>query len=175
MDKLRAMHVHVVGAGGIGSPAAIALAKMGVGGLTLWDEDIVEDHNLPNQFHLADSIGDRKVDALAYLLSLFVGEETNLHIRQERLTEGIRTLDGVVVSAVDSMASRKAIWQAAKFSLGTELFIDARMGGQLLRLYTLNPHDPLLTKDYEATLYEDEEALHLPCTAQSIIYTGMMA
>ena len=170
---LQGFHVNIIGAGGIGSPTAIALAKMGVGTLTIWDDDKVEEHNLPNQFHRHFEVGEFKSDALYRLVHDFVGDEVNLHLRQERLTD--QTLGGIVVAAVDSMESRKAIWEASKASLGVELYIDPRMGGQMLRLYTVNPHDPISRKEYEATLYGDEDAMHLPCTAQSIIYTGMMA
>ena len=173
MKTLRGFHVNIIGAGGIGSPAAIALAKRGVGTLTIWDDDKVEEHNLPNQFHRHFEVGEFKANALYRLVHDFAGEDVNLHLRQERLTD--QTLGGIVVAAVDSMESRKAIWGASKASLGVELYIDPRMGGQMLRLYTLNPHDPIIRKEYEATLYGDEDAMHLPCTAQSIIYTGMMA
>jgi molybdopterin/thiamine biosynthesis adenylyltransferase len=42
--------VTIVGAGGIGSPVALALAKKGCRTLTRYDPDMVEAHNLPNQF-----------------------------------------------------------------------------------------------------------------------------
>ncbi|MFA5103544.1 MAG: ThiF family adenylyltransferase, partial [Candidatus Thermoplasmatota archaeon] len=42
-------HVTIIGAGGIGSPTALAISKMGVEKITIFDNDIVEKHNLPNQ------------------------------------------------------------------------------------------------------------------------------
>lgn len=180
MEKLAATTVHLIGAGGIGSPAGIALAKMGVGEIAIWDNDRVEVHNLPNQFYTMENLGKPKVSSLIYLIRQLVGNGNvsggiNIIPHTIRVTaEDHKFLNGIIVAAVDSMASRKEIWAAAQRSLGVDFFIDARMGGQLLRLYSLNPHDPLAGEDYEEMLYSDEESLTLPCTAQSIIYTGLI-
>lgn len=56
-------HVEIIGAGGIGSPLAEVLATMGFD-LTVWDEDVVEAHNISNQNYTPSHIGMRKVVAL---------------------------------------------------------------------------------------------------------------
>ena len=56
-------HIEIIGAGGIGSPLAECLATMGFD-LTIWDEDIVEAHNISNQNYYPDQIGQIKVKAL---------------------------------------------------------------------------------------------------------------
>ena len=53
MEKLAASHVCVVGLGGVGSWAAEALARSGVGELTLVDQDVCGESNINRQ--LADS------------------------------------------------------------------------------------------------------------------------
>jgi len=174
MDKLRETHVDLIGAGGIGSPTAMSLAKMGVGSLRVFDDDKVESHNLPNQLHVLNSLGMTKVDALTALLAQFVDDTTVLTPKAGRVDD-MTALKGIVVSGVDSMKSRKAIWEATKMSPGVEHYIEARMGGYLLRVYYLNPQNRADRQKYEETLYDDSEALELPCTAQSLIYTGMMA
>jgi len=95
--------------------------------------------------------------------------------KPERLDGHGAVLNGIVISTVDSMESRKAIWEAVHSSFGVDLYIDARMGGELLRLYALNPLTPEDADEYVKTLYSDKEALELPCTAQTIIYTGFVA
>jgi len=63
-QKLLAAKVLLLGAGGLGSPAALYLAAAGVGTLGIIDMDVVDDSNLQRQIlHNVDRIGDRKVDS----------------------------------------------------------------------------------------------------------------
>lgn len=64
--RLRRAHVAVVGIGGVGSWAAEALARSGIGTLTLIDLDMVAESNTNRQIHaLGDVYGRAKVDAMA--------------------------------------------------------------------------------------------------------------
>ena len=163
-----AFPVTIIGVGGIGSPAALALAKMGCSHLTLYDPDIVEPHNLPNQLYRLKDVGRPKVDALAEVLAEFAAPE----VRAVQETVAGQPLRGVVISGVDSMASRATIWQESiRYRAAAPLYIDARMGAQVCRLLTVRPVDPDDVRWYEGTLYSDENAAEDPCTAQAIIYT----
>jgi len=62
--KLKGSSVGIAGAGGLGSNAAIALARVGVGRLVIVDFDIVEKSNLDRQYYFLDQVGKQKVDAL---------------------------------------------------------------------------------------------------------------
>lgn len=63
---LSAAHVCIVGIGGVGSWTAEALARTGVGRLTLIDLDMVAESNTNRQIHaLGDIYGKAKVDAMA--------------------------------------------------------------------------------------------------------------
>jgi tRNA A37 threonylcarbamoyladenosine dehydratase len=63
--RLRAAHVVVVGVGGVGSWAVEALARSGVGALTLVDLDQVSESNVNRQVQaLGATVGQAKVDAL---------------------------------------------------------------------------------------------------------------
>ncbi len=162
--------VTVVGVGGIGSPVALALAKMGCRRLTLYDPDQVEAHNLPNQFYRLSDVGRPKVEALAEILR----DYTDADVRAVHEAVAATRLDGVVISAVDSMASRTAIWRGSVRFRGTvPLYVDARMGGQVCRVLTVRPADPDSVRAYESTLYDDDAAVDDPCTAQAIIYTTL--
>jgi molybdopterin/thiamine biosynthesis adenylyltransferase len=162
--------VTVIGAGGIGSPVALALAKMGCRSLTLYDPDVVEPHNLPNQFYRLRDVGRPKVEALAELLGEFAASD----VRAVPETVAGQPLQGMVISGVDSMESRKRIWQeSVRFRAAVPLYIDARMGAQVCRVLTVRPVDPDDVRWYEATLYPDEEANEEPCTARAIIYTAL--
>lgn len=66
LDRLQASHVAVVGLGGVGGYAVEALARAGVGELTLIDEDIVGPTNLNRQLlATVDTIGKPKADVAA--------------------------------------------------------------------------------------------------------------
>jgi molybdopterin/thiamine biosynthesis adenylyltransferase/rhodanese-related sulfurtransferase len=63
-QKLLESRVLLLGAGGLGSPAALYLAAAGVGTLGIVDMDVVDDSNLQRQIlHNVERIGDRKVDS----------------------------------------------------------------------------------------------------------------
>ena len=161
--------ITVVGCGGIGSFVVLALAKMGCRALAAYDDDRVEPHNIPNQAYRVADVGRLKVEALANLVRDVAG--VPLEVRAERV-RGQR-LQGIVVTAVDTMAARREIWlRGIRHRAGVPLYLDTRMGAEVARILTVRPADPDDIRRYEASLHGDEEAVTLPCTAQAIVYTG---
>lgn len=161
--------IAVVGCGGIGSFVVLALAKMGCRALTAYDDDRVEPHNIPNQAYRLADVGRLKVEALADLVQEVAG--VSLTARAERVRK--QRLQGVVVTAVDTMAARREIWlQGIRHRAGVPLYLDARMGAEVARIFTVRPADPDDIRRYEASLHSDEEAVSLPCSGQAIVYTG---
>ncbi len=84
-QKLLDSKVLLLGAGGLGSPAALYLAAAGVGTLGIVDMDVVDASNLQRQIlHNLDRIGDRKVDSAKKTIALLnpdvnvVGYDTRL-------------------------------------------------------------------------------------------------
>jgi sulfur carrier protein ThiS adenylyltransferase len=63
--RLKRAAVGIAGVGGLGSAVAVALARVGVGRLTIADFDVVEPSNLNRQQYFIDQIGSYKVEALA--------------------------------------------------------------------------------------------------------------
>ncbi len=64
-ERVSQSHALVVGAGGLGSPAALYLASAGVGQITLIDHDVVDVTNLQRQIaHTQDRVGQLKVESL---------------------------------------------------------------------------------------------------------------
>src|SRR5438105_10359867 len=70
-QKLLDSRMLLLGAGGLGSPAALYLAAAGVGTLGIIDMDVVDESNLQRQIlHNLDRVGDRKVDPAKKPLTL---------------------------------------------------------------------------------------------------------
>ena len=107
LERLARAHVAVIGVGGVGSWAAEALARSGIGALTLIDADDVCLSNTNRQSHtLAGTIGRAKVEVLAERLRA-VNPALRCEARAEFLTpKNLATLlDGgfdAVLDACDS-------------------------------------------------------------------------
>jgi len=95
--------ITVLGAGATGSWLALALAKLGIEDITVWDYDTVESHNIPNQSYGIDDIEQYKVIALQSDIETATG--INIKIKPEKFTN--QKLNGFVFLMVDSMTERK--------------------------------------------------------------------
>lgn len=166
-ELLEGLEIVLIGAGGIGSPTALVLAKMGCRQLHIIDPDLVENHNLPNQLFYTTDKGRVKVEALKNVVGAFTDYEPIVY--QERFKGQCRSAQ-IVISGVDSMAARKEIWQIVSQSPHA-LYIDARMGAEAAKILAGDPLDGQFVAYYEASLCNDDEVEPLPCTAQTIIYT----
>ena len=164
-EKLAGCPVTVIGAGAVGSVTAFTLAKMGLVDLTVYDPDIVEEHNLPNQWFRTSDVGRRKVDALSEIIQGFTDVIIEAH--GERYVR--QPLRGLVVSTVDSMDTRLLLWREVK-KLRPELYLDARMGAEVGKIHAVYPRDPSSGRKYEEDLYPSSDALHARCTAKATMY-----
>jgi sulfur-carrier protein adenylyltransferase/sulfurtransferase len=108
--RLSEARIALIGAGGLGSPAALYLAAAGVGTLTLADDDKVDKSNLQRQVLHADArIGMAKTESARMTLSA-LNPRVNLQTREERLRaanveELIRDHD-VVIDGADNFPTR---------------------------------------------------------------------
>lgn len=67
-EKMKPAHVGIAGLGGLGSNIAVALARSGIGHLTLVDFDTVELSNINRQAYTLDQIGKPKTEALSEII-----------------------------------------------------------------------------------------------------------
>jgi len=74
-----------------------------------------------------------------------------------------------------ALSARQTVWRSLKLKRAVSLYIDARMGAEILRLYALRPTDLDACEFYEGNLYDSDEAEQLPCSARSIIYCPAIA
>lgn len=112
-DKLVNSHALIVGAGGLGSPAALYLAAGGVGKLTICDFDVVDLTNLQRQIiHTTRSVGINK--AVSAQQSIYeLNPEVEVRTVCERSTEdSLQALVAeadVVLDCTDNFATRYAL------------------------------------------------------------------
>ena len=108
--KLLGSKVLMLGAGGLGSPAALYLAAAGVGTIGIIDMDVVDASNLQRQIlHNLDRIGERKVDSAKKTLTL-MNPDINVVTYDTRL-DASNILDiisgyDVIVDGADNFPSR---------------------------------------------------------------------
>jgi len=74
------------------------------------------------------------------------------------------------VSAVDSMSSRKAIFESFLMSPSARFFIDGRMAARFGQVFFVDKGDRETVENYEKSLFSDEEAMPLPCTEKATIF-----
>lgn len=158
--------VLIIGAGGIGSPTAFILAKMGVSNITVYDFDTLEIENVPSQLYHPGQVGQPKVIGLQETILQFMGTEIQA---KPELWTGQETAP-IIISAVDSMKARKEIYDILKDKMMVDLYIEARMSAEDYRIYCLRPSDTEHQTEYEKNLYPDEQASPEECTAKAIAY-----
>jgi sulfur-carrier protein adenylyltransferase/sulfurtransferase len=108
--KLLEAKVLMLGAGGLGSPAALYLAAAGVGTIGIVDMDEVDSSNLQRQIlHNIDRIGDRKVDSAKKTLTM-LNPDVDIVTYDTRLdaTNILDIIEGydVIVDGADNFPSR---------------------------------------------------------------------
>ena len=109
-------HALIIGAGGLGSPAALYLASAGVGRITLADGDTVDLTNLQRQIlHTQERIGQLKAvsgqTALSRINPQVMVEAISERLAGERLEARVADAD-VVVDCCDNFATRYAVNRA---------------------------------------------------------------
>ncbi len=115
-ERFLAAKVLIIGAGGLGSPAALYLATAGIGHITLVDDDIVELSNLQRQIlHTTASLGRPKAESGRDMLAAF-NPEIEVQARVERLqgetmAQAVAAAD-IVLDCCDNFATRHAINRA---------------------------------------------------------------
>jgi molybdopterin/thiamine biosynthesis adenylyltransferase len=115
-QRLLDAHVLMIGAGGLGSPAALYLASAGVGTMTICDGDVVDLTNLQRQIvHRESAVGQTKVESARDTL-LAINPRVNIHpvnerVGGQRLAQLVAAAD-IVLDGSDNFATRHAVNRA---------------------------------------------------------------
>jgi molybdopterin/thiamine biosynthesis adenylyltransferase len=175
-QKLKAAHVAVIGAGGLGAPVITILAAAGAGQMTVIDDDLVDLSNLQRQFiHRTE---DQNV-AKAASAERFV-RALNPHVRilavKERLTmdNAARLISGatLAIDGSDNFAARRALANAcaaAKIAMVTGAV--NRFDGSLSVIAPHLTDDKNRPAPFFSDLYPDDpsDGLLAPCAETGVI------
>src|SRR5918999_4546822 len=171
-QKLLDSKVLLLGAGGLGSPAALYLAAAGVGTLGIIDMDVVDDSNLQRQIlHNIDRLGERKVDSAKKTLTL-LNPDVNVVTYDTRLGADnvLSIISGydVVVDGADNFPVRYLLNDAA-LKLGVTVVHGSifRFEGQIT---VFKPHDGPC---YRCFLPEPPPAELAPSCAEAGVLGGL--
>ncbi len=168
-ERLAASHAFIVGAGGLGSPAAIYLAAAGVGRITLCDADEVDLTNLQRQIvHRTRAVGQPKVASARATLA-----ELNPEVQVEAVAERLDAASlmqrvagcDVVLDCTDNFATRHAINRACvahRVPLVSGAAI--RFDGQVTVFDLRDPDAPC----YACLFAEDAQSEEMRCAVMGV-------
>lgn len=154
--RIRYSHIVVVGIGGVGSWAVEALARSGVGKLTLIDMDHVSESNINRQLHaLSTTIGQSKVLAMAQRINLINADCQVTQVDDFISPENIdvlmpKDLD-VLIDATDEVSAKVAMASWAIEHRKSMVTVGAAGGKKQAHLVEMSDlthatHDPLLAQ-----------------------------
>ncbi|HEC58215.1 hypothetical protein LCGC14_0774400 [marine sediment metagenome] len=135
IERLEKSHVFLAGIGGVGSFTAEALARMGVGEITLVDHDVVSASNINRQLiALNSTVGQLKVEVMAERIR-DINPACKINIITDFLSPttipDVITPDyDVIVDAIDSMASKTKL-MATAWHKNIPIFSSMGAGGKL--------------------------------------------
>lgn len=154
--RIRGAHVAVIGVGGVGSWAAEALARSGVGSLTLIDLDNVAESNVNRQIHaLTDTLGKAKVEAMRERIAQ-INPACVVHciedfVEPENWPQILPAGVDAVIDACDQVKAKLAMAQWACRNKRMLITVGAAGGKRLAHKVEVDDlsqvtHDPLLAQ-----------------------------
>jgi molybdopterin/thiamine biosynthesis adenylyltransferase len=179
-DPRMQVPIVLIGAGTIGSWTALLLTKLGIKDIAVFDDDKVEVQNIANQLYGVNFINVPKVIALEKCTSALSGIGLEcIHSKFPVIPSNL-TRSVIIIVTVDSMKSRSAIFEwLQKNQMNVKLFIDARTGGEVGRVFAFEPMQPSSMDAYSHTLHSDtpdaemneevRRSSEVKCTARSIV------
>ena len=154
------------GIGGIGSWLALLLSRVNVRSLLIFEDDIVNFHNIGGQLYGIDDVGKSKYDSLIKtILNFSAPVETSIfpgrRLEKYMLKDASNTLKvlnpSIVFSAFDNMSAREMLFNLwLDIPNEDSVFIDGRMGAESFQVFTVKK-DKDIIENVEYEIDEDEE------------------
>ena len=117
--------IHIIGCGSVGSTVAELLARFGLMNVSLYDFDVVEEHNLANQMFTTKNLYKPKVEAV-YDRWVEINPEAAKGLKLYGDGWTGQKLNGYVFLCVDNIELRKKIVEENKYNINIEAMFDFR-------------------------------------------------
>ena len=180
-ERLRGACIGIAGAGGLGSNAAVALARAGVGCLLIVDFDRVEVSNLSRQYYFLEQVGKYKVEALKENIERAVNGcriiALNRRLEPGKMAEPFREVD-IVIEALDKAKYKARLIEEVLVNLpDTPIIAASGVGGiggtERIRLHRSG--NLYLVEDAEAGLSCDANVMLGPRVGLFAHYQAALA
>lgn len=159
------------GAGGIGSYLSYFLCRAGFD-IVVFDDDILEEHNLGGQLFRQISLGQSKVDALSMMCNDFATKAITTF--QQKITRNVMG-HMYSFSAFDNMKARSDMFEnwikASENATVTPIFIDGRLTAEQMQIFCVTPNR---IDQYRENLFDDSEVEDAPCTFKQTSHCAAM-
>lgn len=161
--------LNIIGVGATGSWVGLLAAKMGWHNFQVWDADVVESHNCPNQIYDSAHVGMKKVDAFELVLKRF---NPNVNVIKHDCfftsEQHSEDLEDAVFIAVDSLDARRDIVSGCTGNLLIDFIAETRMGFSHAEFNLLDPENEESIQSYLSLLKNDEEVTESACNERII-------
>lgn len=176
--KLQRNYFNVIGLGGIGSHLAFKLSRIGVRHLNLYDDDMVESHNVGGQLFSYQQVEEYKVNAIKDYIDMMKGEDQTLFVydfnkRIEKLPDLHYYYNAINFVCVDNMDSRIKLANSAKesWNKGCEfMYFESRLGPTGYEIYYVTKEN--VDFYIKNCLFTDEEANAVTCSYQQTTHVA---
>jgi molybdopterin/thiamine biosynthesis adenylyltransferase len=183
-EKAKEMTVMLAGVGGIGSWTGFLLSRLGIRGLILIDDDVVDASNISGQLFKTDDEGTHKVSALTNFMYQYSNFYKTYSYNQKFTNRNEPAK--IMICGFDNMIARKTYFNAWKklvedsklipnINLKEFLFIDGRLAAEEFQVFCFRGDDDYYIRKYESEyLFSDEEAEQTVCSYKQTTFMSNM-
>lgn len=166
-DPVKSVPIHIIGVGATGSKVVTELLKAGyfADKISIYDMDVVEEHNICNQAFYHKHIGMPKVEAMQDLDTLIRGSDTSdiqaYNEKFERIDAELIEDGSIVCIFVDTMESRKDI--LAGLAGKDVLVVETGLGGKFIQTQFIDVSNIPAIQEHIKNLPQEEEVPESEC------------
>ena len=179
----------VFGVGNIGSWLALFLSRIDPKQITIWDDDIIESHNIGGQAFRLLSIGSNKISEVSHMCREMSGyritrkcyrvNKNSTNMISSAINKSSKHV--FMFSAFDNMQARSDLFNILKSATNkgaipqqNVFFIDGRANVEHFQVFAINMHDETQVAKYEKEqLFSDDEVEEQACNYKSSTHCGV--